>query len=82
MTGLVKSNSILSHVKVEIITSEGKWMTGDESNSVNDYQFDLTALDANTRFDLLSAGRYRYRIIGRNESGTEVLVDQPIFVMP
>ena len=82
VTGLVKSSSIISHVKVEIITSDGQWVTGDESNSVNDNQFDLSALDANTRFDLLSTGKYRYRVTGRNGSGTEVLVDQPILVTP
>ncbi|MBQ6628919.1 MAG: hypothetical protein IJH65_08895 [Methanobrevibacter sp.] len=82
VTGLVKSSSTLSYVKVEIITFDGQWVTGDESDSINDNQFDLSVLDANTRYDLLSTGRFRYRIIGRNESGTEVLVDQPILVIP
>lgn len=80
VTGIVKSKSLLKEVKVEIIAMDGTRITGDGESNVNNTQYDLSRLDAGTRFDILTPGQYRYRVISSNESGTEVLVDQPMIV--
>lgn len=78
--GIVKSATPLSNVKVQIVSADGVWQTGDEASEINAKEYNLSALDEKTRFDKLSAGAYRYVIVATNQSGTEVLVDQPFLV--
>lgn len=78
--GIVKSATPLSNVKVQIVSADGVWQTGDEASGINAKEYNLSALDEKTRFDKLSAGAYRYVIVATNQSGTEVLVDQPFLV--
>lgn len=78
--GIVKSATPLSNVKVQIISADGVWQTGDEASGINTKEYNLSALDEKTRFDKLSAGAYRYVIVATNQGGTEVLVDQPFLV--
>lgn len=78
--GIVKSATPLSNVKVQIVSADGVWQTGDEASGINAKEYNLSALDEKTRFDKLSAGTYRYVIVATNQSGTEVLVDQPFLV--
>lgn len=78
--GIVKSATPLSNVKVQIVSADGVWQTGDEASGINEKEYNLSALDEKTRFDKLSAGAYRYVIVATNQSGTEVLVDQPFLV--
>lgn len=78
--GIIRSSSDLSEVRVEVLSKDGDWMTGDKDNSIGSTEYNIDALDNNTRFNILETGLYRYRVIGVNDKGTEVLVDQPFEV--
>lgn len=77
--GKIKSRSTIHEVVVEIVDSNGNYMTGDrDSGSFASYN--LKKLDSNTRFDLLKAGKYVYIVRATNDAGSEVLVRQEFLV--
>lgn len=82
LTGNISSeSSLLKHVVVGVY-SGNTWITGKCSMNICTNAYDIAATaDLATRFDLLTAGNYTYRVIVVTESGERiVLLESPFSV--
>ena len=79
--GTVSSaSSAIRSVSVGIYDAAGTRVTGG-SASPNTTSYDLKALDASVRFDLLADGVYTYRVYASNAGGTDELLDSQTFAV-
>lgn len=79
MTGNITSQSILQEVSVQILNEKDECITGGTRNP-NTNGFNLAEIDAETQFQILPAGTYRYVVKAVNMKGEEVLVNQQFLV--
>ena len=73
VAGIVQSNYRLSKVTVKITDSKGKTVIK-QSVKPNTWIYDLAGVDAKVKFGTLSAGKYTYRVIAKDEKKTSTLV--------
>ena len=80
VTGIVTSDSNMTSLFAGIYDSNNKVVTG-KTVVPNSKTYDISALDANVRFDTLMPGTYTYAVIATNATNTNFTVSKQTFTV-
>jgi len=68
--GIISSNFKLTEVSLSITTNKGE-IEYSATSTPNKTKYDISALDANIRFDLIKSGKYIFKVNAKDSSGEE-----------